>query len=167
VQLKREINDAVSSIQLLKTHLESIDKSLVDSQKASAIEKALKDRSLDLEKEVEELRTELKKKEDAFATSTLALDMNYGKRVRDCKEELENKSREEADRQASAQRELQTQLDMARKEYQTLKDAETTTRQSLEARLKESEDMVKDTNKKMRGKNQKDENRYGSTDRSS
>lgn len=143
-QLKKELNDATSAIQVVRSHIESIERNLVDSQQACANEKALTGKILELETKVEQLNAQNRHDQDAFATAVTKLDLNFGTRVKNHKDELENKLREEAHRFAAAKRELQEQLDVSKRECQNLRKTEEILRRQQETLVEQRKTLVKD-----------------------
>lgn len=147
-QLKKELNDARSAIQTLSTHLESLEANLIDSQQALAKENTLREQVSSLQHKVDELQIEIDKKTDSFATTVLALDMNFGKRLSEFKAGLESSSQEEAAKHASSQNERQVKINELEQEIDRLRTDDKKATRELENQLKKSKKDAESANKK-------------------
>lgn len=141
-QLKKELGDAASSIQALKTRIGSIEQALVDSTQARDAEKTLNETIDSLRTSLQELQAETRTKEDAFATSTLSLDISFGKRLQGYKDQFAREANTKIEQYATQQEQCQAELDRTREENRVLQNRQQSTESDLEACVKDNERLV-------------------------
>jgi chromosome segregation ATPase len=143
-QLKRDLSQAVKTLQNLTNGLDKIDSSLIDSDAARAAEHRYNERISRMQQEITDLRERYRILEDerqkeivSFATANLKLNQEFEARLMQKDQEHKSKLNDAHKLETAQEQRWKQKLDSEKAEIIRLKENQNSSRRQLEVTLKE------------------------------